>query len=149
MTVTIRSLPTRVGLHAPPLDSPLSFYAEANDCASSVSVVDGPQYEQRIDAKYLDASNSETAWRLESYRAAGNVSSNANAVAQQLRCYFIFKCQYPEIPAGTDLTKPVDIRLVSDKTFLEKATSNTLEIYQSVMDEALKRSVTMTHLTRT
>lgn len=51
------------------------------------------------------------------------------------------KCTYPPITAGTDLTKPVDIRTVSDKTFLEKATSNTLEIYQSVMDEALKRWV--------
>lgn len=105
-----------------------------------MSVIDGPQYEQRIDQKYLDASTPESAWRLESYRAAGNVSSNANAIAQQLRCYFIFKCSYPDIdPKKDDLSKPIDIRKVSDKTFLEKATSNTLEIYQSVMDEALKR----------
>ncbi|KAK4048479.1 NAD-dependent glutamate dehydrogenase [Microbotryomycetes sp. JL221] len=103
-----------------------------------VSVVDGPQYEQRIDATYLDKSDDKVAWRLESYRAAGNVSSNST-VAQQLRCYFLFKCSFAPVPAGLDLTKPVDIRKVSDKSFLEKATSNTLEIYQSVMDEALKR----------
>ena len=62
-------------------------------------------------------------------------------MAQQLRCYFVSKCTYPPLAAGTDLTKPVDIRKISDKTFLEKATSNTLDIYQSVMDEALKRFV--------
>ncbi|KAM0790282.1 hypothetical protein ACM66B_005584 [Microbotryomycetes sp. NB124-2] len=103
-----------------------------------VSVVDGPQYEQRIDATYLDQSNDKAAWRLESYRAAGNVSSTSQ-VAQQLRCYFLFKCSFAPVPEGVDLTKPVDIRKVSDKSFLEKATPNTLEIYQSVMDEALKR----------
>lgn len=50
----------------------------------------------------------------------------------------MFKCTFADAP-DADPTKPVDIRTVSDKAFLEKATSNTLEIYQSVMDEALKR----------
>ena len=110
-----------------------------------ISLVDGPQYEQLIDAKYLDLSNSTDAWRLESYRAAGNVSSG---VAQQLRCYFISKCHFPTretTQSFTDEESPedvkVDIRTVSDSAFLEKATDNTLEIYQEVMDEALNRFV--------
>ncbi|KAM0748372.1 NAD-specific glutamate dehydrogenase [Meredithblackwellia eburnea MCA 4105] len=114
-----------------------------------VSVTDGPQYEQLIDSKYLDHSTpspSGTAWRLESYRAAGNVSSTSS-VAQQLRCYFVSKCSFanpvppPSAAAGKDEEAPstVDIKTVADKVFLEKATENTLEIYQNVMDEALKR----------
>ena len=98
-----------------------------------------------IDAKYLDLSNSTDAWRLESYRAVGNVSSG---VAQQLRCYFVSKCHFPTretTQVFTDEESPedvkVDIRTVSDSAFLEKATDNTLEIYQEVMDEALNRFV--------
>lgn len=115
--------------------------------SSRVSLTDGPQYEQLIDTKYLDKSDANgTAWRLESYRAAGNLSSTST-VAQQLRCYFVSKCSFATPPepkkAGEqhdeDLSKPVDIRTVADKVFLEKATENTLEIYQNVMDEALKR----------
>lgn len=115
-----------------------------------ISLVDGPQYEQLIDAKYLDKSTATDAWRLESYRASGNVSSG---VAQQLRCYFVSKCHFPEGAAEVDPATPVDIRQVSDSAFLEKATINTLEIYQEVclpcdcrsadtlqvMDEALNR----------
>lgn len=33
----------------------------------------------------------------------------------------------------------MDIRAVSDQSFLEKATDNTLEIYQRVMDNVLQR----------
>lgn len=102
-------------------------------------MIDGPQYEQLIDEKYLNTSNSTVAWRLESYRATGNVSSSNTTVPQQLRCYFVTKCIFPEqtkpiLPGGK-----VDIRDVSDKVFLEKTTENTLKLYQDAMDEALKR----------
>ncbi|KAF9093870.1 NAD-dependent glutamate dehydrogenase, partial [Mortierella sp. GBA35] len=40
-----------------------------------VSQLHGPQHEKRIDAKYLDVSNTERAYRLESYRSKGTVSS--------------------------------------------------------------------------
>jgi glutamate dehydrogenase len=33
----------------------------------------------------------------------------------------------------------VDIRSVSDSSFLEKASEHTLEIYQAVLDEVLRR----------
>ncbi|KAL8278108.1 hypothetical protein RQP46_009568 [Phenoliferia psychrophenolica] len=112
-----------------------------------VSLTDGPQYEQLIDTKYLDNSDANgTAWRLESYRAAGSLSSTST-VAQQLRCYFVSKCSFANPPAPKPTgdqhddveAAPVDIKTVADKVFLEKATENTLEIYQNVMDEALKR----------
>ncbi|GAA5944097.1 hypothetical protein JCM1841_002989 [Sporobolomyces salmonicolor] len=112
-----------------------------------VSLESGPKYEQRIDDKYLDISSATTAWRLESYRAAPVAPSDAGdaqAVAQQLRSYFVSKCDFVDAPdvalTAEELAQPgVDIRRISDKTFLEKATANTLDIYQELMDEALRR----------
>jgi glutamate dehydrogenase len=116
-----------------------------------VSLSNGPQYERRIDEKYIDVSTPQNAWRLESYRAAGPadtpegvLDSNGlpvESVAAQLRSYFVSKCDFVSTQLSEEeITKPgVSIREVSDKTFLEKATGNTLEIYQELMDEALRR----------
>ena len=79
-------------------------------------MTEGPQYEQLIDAKYLDAPNPTSAWRLESYRAPGNANSTVNStVAQQLRCYFLSKCNFPAPLGPVDPKAPVDIRAVADK----------------------------------
>ncbi|CAE6442417.1 unnamed protein product [Rhizoctonia solani] len=88
-----------------------------------------------IDGQYLDESTPETAYRLETYRSGGSISATAS---QQLRCYFVQQCQFPPVTAkktvkGEDGIERTDIRTVSDKSFLEKATDNTLEIYQQVM----------------
>ncbi|GAA6049770.1 hypothetical protein NBRC10513_001207 [Rhodotorula toruloides] len=115
-----------------------------------VSLANGPQYKQRIDSQYLDNSNPTDAWRLESYRAippatisGDDVNDGApiESVAAQLRSYFVSKCDFVDTKLDEqDLLKPgVNIREVGDKTFLEKATDNTLEIYQELMDEALRR----------
>lgn len=64
--------------------------------------------------------------------------------SQSLRCYFISQCVFPPNSTGTSTPVPqddggkslkpkTDIRSVSDKLFLEKASENTLEIYQKVM----------------
>ncbi|GAA6024817.1 hypothetical protein JCM8202_006008 [Rhodotorula sphaerocarpa] len=115
-----------------------------------VSLKSGPQYEQRIDNQYLDVSTSEKAWRLESYRAAPALPDQANgdangaqleSVTAQLRSYFISACDFVDTKlSAEELSKSgVDIREVADRTFLEKATDNTLEMYQELMDEALRR----------
>lgn len=88
----------------------------------------------RIDSKYLDIATKEKAYRLESYRSLGTVSSSMKT---QLRCYFIKKCQFVNPEAGPEET---DIRKVSEKTFLSKATENTLEIYQKVITAVLQRT---------
>ncbi|CAE7067294.1 unnamed protein product [Rhizoctonia solani] len=105
--------------------------------APGVTSKEGPgaTCENRIDAQYLDESSPETAYRLETYRSGGSISATAS---QQLRCYFVQKCQFPPAEAkktvkGEDDIERTDIRTVSDKSFLEKATDNTLEIYQQVM----------------
>ncbi|GJE97674.1 NAD-specific glutamate dehydrogenase [Phanerochaete sordida] len=91
----------------------------------------GSTVEKRIDELFLDQSTPENAYRLETYRSTGSVSATAS---QQLRCYFVSKCNFPaEPPASTRTDGKTDIRTVSDPAFLEKVTENTLEIYQRIM----------------
>ncbi|GLB38177.1 putative NAD()-dependent glutamate dehydrogenase which degrades glutamate to ammonia and alpha-ketoglutarate [Lyophyllum shimeji] len=97
-----------------------------------LTVTEGPgaTCEARIDELFLDHSTPENAYRLETFRSAGSISATAS---QQLRCYFVTKCKFPpRTPAQNGQTK-TDIRSVSDPVFLEKATPNTLDIYQKVM----------------
>lgn len=85
----------------------------------------------RIDASFLDNSTPENCYRLETYRSTGSISATAS---QQLRCYFITKCHFPAPPPPSSCTDGrTDIRSVSDPVFLEKASENTLEIYQGIM----------------
>ncbi|KAH9831374.1 NAD-dependent glutamate dehydrogenase [Rhodofomes roseus] len=90
----------------------------------------GATCESRIDELFLDSSTPEKAFRLETYRSQ-SISATAS---QQLRCYFVTKCNFPKEPrASTRTDGKTDIRSVSDAAFLEKASENTLELYQSVM----------------
>ena len=59
-------------------------------------------------------------------------------MSSQLRCYFVRKCNFVK-PDPTP-EEFGNIRLVSDKTFLEKATENTLKTYQKVMNQVLIRT---------
>jgi glutamate dehydrogenase len=83
-----------------------------------------------IDELFLDKSTPTNAYRLETFRSLGLVSATAS---QQLRCYFVTKCNFCNQPSSTLTDGRTDIRAVSDKVFLEKATDNTLEIYQEIM----------------
>ena len=90
----------------------------------------------RIDALYIDNSSPSKAYRLETYRSTGAISST---ISQQLRCYFVQRCVFPTGQPTKNEKGSTDIRSVSDASFLEKATENTLEIYQAVIDEVEKR----------
>jgi glutamate dehydrogenase len=79
---------------------------------------------------FLDQSTPTNAYRLETFRSLGPVSATAS---QQLRCYFVTKCNFSNQPASNRTDGKTDIRTVSDRVFLEKATENTLEIYQNIM----------------
>ncbi|KZS93784.1 NAD-specific glutamate dehydrogenase [Sistotremastrum niveocremeum HHB9708] len=100
-----------------------------------VSASDGPgaTCEKRIDSAFLNDSTKDHAYRLETYRSAGSISSNGS---QQLRCYFVSKCHFPPLPPPT---APFDIRNYSDTQFLSRVTANTLQIYSEVMSSVLKR----------
>ena len=80
---------------------------------------------------YLDKSIPANCYRLETFRATGSISATAS---QQLRCYFVTKCRFPaERPPSSRTDGLTDIRSVSDPVFLEKASENTLEIYQKII----------------
>ncbi|KAI8393292.1 Glutamate/Leucine/Phenylalanine/Valine dehydrogenase-domain-containing protein [Radiomyces spectabilis] len=100
-----------------------------------VSQVKGPQCEKRIDEKYLDTSLPSQAYRVESYRSTGTVSSN---LTSQLRCYFVTKCQF--VNATPTPEEEGDIRQVADQTFLQKANAHTLKVYEAVMRNVLQRT---------
>jgi len=101
--------------------------------APGLTATEGPgaTCEARIDTLFLDKSTPSNAYRLETFRSTSSISAN------QVRCYFVTKCHFPSEPPSPTLpgTEPseTDIRTVSDSVFLEKATENTLEIYQQVM----------------
>ncbi|TFK63395.1 NAD-specific glutamate dehydrogenase [Pluteus cervinus] len=105
--------------------------------APGLTTLEGPgaTCESRIDELFLDNSTPENAFRLETFRSAGSISATAS---QQLRCYFVTKCKLPPKPTTTG-EGTTDIRAVSDPIFLEKATQNTLEIYQKVIWSVEKR----------
>jgi len=94
---------------------------------------DGPgaTCESRIDSLYLDNSTPSKCYRLETFRSTGSISATAS---QQLRCYFITKCNFPSPPPPSTRTDGLtDILTVSDTAFLERASPYTLEIYQKIM----------------
>ncbi|KAA8901754.1 hypothetical protein TRICI_006000 [Trichomonascus ciferrii] len=99
-----------------------------------VSNLDGPQYEQRIDDKYLTPSSPENAYRLETFRSAG-----ASEVGEQdqVRCYFVYKCNFFESNPGES---EIDLAKISDKLFYEKATEHTRSIYQSIIAQVVRRT---------
>ena len=99
--------------------------------APGVSQLTGPHHEKRIDEKYLDGPNGP--YRLESFRSFGT-----GAVASKLRCYFLTKCVFPNPKPSPE--EALDISLVSDKNFWEKATDHTKEIYKNVMKQVLVRT---------
>ncbi|KAF2640218.1 NAD-dependent glutamate dehydrogenase [Massarina eburnea CBS 473.64] len=99
-----------------------------------ISVVQGPQYEQRIDEKYLNGSKGAVGYRVESFRSASPLPGSQN---QQLRCYFVYECDFVDPkPSETE----TNIEKVGDKRFLQKATENTKRIYQEALEVAVERT---------
>lgn len=107
--------------------------------AAGISAGHGPgaTVEKRIDDMFIDKSSPEKSYRLETYRSAGSISAN---ISQQLRCYFVSPCEFPAGGATKNEDGTTDIRSISDKAFLEKATPTTLDLYQGIMDEVERRS---------
>jgi glutamate dehydrogenase len=106
-----------------------------NTSRPGVSEISGPGHERRIDERYLDDCTPARAYRLETYRSLGTVSS---ANSTQLRCYFVGKCEFvKETLVGDEI---YDIALTADKTFLSKATPHTLKTCASIIGKVLERT---------
>lgn len=113
-----------------------------------LSDLSGNNYEARIDKKYLDSSNPDSAFRVETFRATNSPTGtsktfDASVLASQLeetekmRCYFVYKCDFFEKNVDKDET---DLSKISDKAFYEKASENTKIIYQNIIAHAVDRT---------
>ncbi|KAF2147187.1 uncharacterized protein K452DRAFT_240434 [Aplosporella prunicola CBS 121167] len=99
-----------------------------------VSLVEGPQYERRIDHKYLNGAPGSNVYRVETFRSAGMLPGGQE---QQLRCYFVYQCDFADPNPGAGETS---IEKIGEKRFLQKATTNTKEIYQQAIMNAVART---------
>ncbi|CAB58131.1 putative NAD-specific glutamate dehydrogenase [Schizosaccharomyces pombe] len=97
--------------------------------------------EESISTRYLDPFKltDPTAYRVESFTSVTNIDRTSTENSN-IYTYFVTKCDFVDNPkkdASPDV--PTDIASVSDKTFLEKASDNTIEMYQDVMNSVLTR----------
>lgn len=99
-----------------------------------VSSVEGPRYEQRIDKKYVNGSTPDNSYRVETFRSPTSIPGDDG---QQLRCYFVYKCQFANPNPGPNET---NIDIIGEKRFLQKATANTKAVYQEIISNAVARS---------
>ncbi|KAL2682689.1 glutamate dehydrogenase (NADP(+)) gdh1 [[Neocosmospora] mangrovei] len=115
---------------------------EANDHAIYIDTsiagktnVGGPRYEERLEAKYIDHVGS-SKYRVETFRSPAVLSPDSKAT---LRCYFVYQCQFQTPPAQTD-PKETNLEKIADQGFLQKATANTKQIYQDIIELAVGRA---------
>jgi len=94
----------------------------------------GPQYEHRIDEKYLNNSMGANSYRVETFRSTSKLPGDTD---QQLRCYFVYQAHFANPNPGPNETK---LEVVGESRFLSKATQNTMEIYQEILNNAVGRS---------
>ncbi|GAB7360944.1 hypothetical protein MBLNU230_g0928t1 [Neophaeotheca triangularis] len=99
-----------------------------------VSTPDGPKYEARLESKYLDGSRGANSYRVETFRSSSKLPGDTE---QQLRCYFVYQSIFKNSKPAADETR---VEELADVRFMQKATKNTLEIYQQTMDKAVSRT---------
>ena len=97
--------------------------------------VGGPRYERRLEAKYLDARESSKRYRVETFRSPVTVGNGGSK--QSVRCYFVYQCMFVNPKADPKETR---LEAISDRTFLAKATRNTKQIYQDILELAVNRT---------
>lgn len=101
------------------------------------SNVEGPRYEDRLERKYMDHDES-SKYRVETFRSPAVIGASPTSKAS-VRCYFVYLCQFAQSPEDTD-PKETNMDLISDKGFLQKATENTKQIYQEIIELAVSRT---------
>lgn len=102
-----------------------------------VSNLDGPRYEDRLEAKYLDSSaENNKVFRVETFRSPGNLAGDGVSKST-MRCYFVYQCSFLDSNPSPEETR---LELVADQVFLAKATKNTKQIYQEIIELAVSRT---------
>jgi glutamate dehydrogenase len=95
----------------------------------------GPRYEHRLETKYLDSA-SPTCYRVETFRSPGHLSGTEPSKTT-LRCYFVYQCQFVDPNPSPQETR---LEVISDRLFFKKATKNTKQIYQEIIELAVSRT---------
>jgi len=101
-----------------------------------VSRIDGPRYEHRLESKYLDASAGSTIYRVETFRSPSNLAGTGPSKST-MRCYFVYQCQFVEPNPSPSETR---LEVIGDRMFLAKATNNTKQLYQEIIELAVQRT---------
>lgn len=96
----------------------------------------GPRFENRLEAKYLDHTDPNKRFRVETFRSPGTISNDASSKAS-LRCYFVYQCMFVDPTPEPDETR---LEIISDRMFLTKATKNTKQIYDDIIKLAVART---------
>lgn len=116
---------------------------EANDHAIYIDTsepgqtnVSGPRYEERLEAKYLD-HQGKSKYRVETFRSPAVIGGPSSKAT--LRCYFVYQCQFQSSPEDTDPNE-TRLELISDAGFMQKATDNTKQVYQEIIELAVNRT---------
>lgn len=94
----------------------------------------GPRYEHRLEAKYLDGTDTTKRFRVETFRSPGAIGDDSKAA---LRCYFVYQCEFVEPNADPKETR---LEVISDRMFLAKATKNTKQTYQEIIEMTVSRN---------
>ncbi|KAJ9150737.1 NAD-specific glutamate dehydrogenase [Pleurostoma richardsiae] len=100
------------------------------------SAIGGPRYETRLESKYLDGSDYSKRFRVETFRSPGLLGGSSDSKAT-LRCYFVYQCQFVDTAAHPHESR---LEIISDRMFLAKATRNTKQIYQEIIELAVNRT---------
>lgn len=100
------------------------------------SAIGGPRYETRLETKYLDESYLNKTFRVETFRSPVSLGDSASPKTS-LRCYFVYQCQFVDPTASPSETR---LEVISDRMFLAKATKNTKQIYQEIIELAVSRT---------
>lgn len=100
-----------------------------------VTNLTGPRYEHRLETKYLD-STGNSSYRVETFRSPGNLAGTHQS-RTTLRCYFVYQCQFVDANPSPTETR---LEVISDVLFLQKATKNTKQIYQEIIETAVSRT---------
>ncbi|KAG9227974.1 hypothetical protein BJ875DRAFT_390356, partial [Amylocarpus encephaloides] len=102
-----------------------------------VSRVGGPRYERRLESKYLDAAASgNNIYRVETFRSPTSLTG-ALASRTSMRCYFVYQCHFVDSNPSPQETR---LEVIGDQMFLAKATENTKQIYQEIIELAVHRT---------
>ncbi|KAK3357011.1 Glutamate/Leucine/Phenylalanine/Valine dehydrogenase-domain-containing protein [Lasiosphaeria hispida] len=100
------------------------------------TAIGGPRYEHRLEAKYLDNTDTTKRFRVETFRSPGVLGQKPDSKAA-LRCYFVYQCLFVEPNADPNETR---LEVISDRMFMAKATKNTKQIYQEIIEIAVTRN---------